>query len=72
MALKRSVAELNALGRNVNQLVRLAHQGANSAGWSQRELLLTIQVCEAMRGHIKDLVKANTHSWRIGHEDVPP
>jgi len=72
MALKRSVAELGVLGRNVNQLVRLAHQGAGSAGWSQRELLLTLQVCEAMRDHIKDLVKANTHSWRIGHENVPP
>lgn len=72
MALKRSVAELGALGRNVNQLVRLAHQGASSAGWGQQELLLTIRVCEVMRDRIKDLVKANTHSWRIGHESIPP
>ena len=72
MALKRSVAELGAIGRNVNQLVRLAHQETKPVGPSREDLWMILRVCESMRDHIKDLVKANTYSWRIGHENVPP
>jgi len=71
MALKRSVAELGAVGRNINQLARLAHQGARSTGPSREELWSILKVCEAMRDHIKGLIEANTRSWEIGHANVP-
>lgn len=71
MALKRSVAELGAIGRNVNQLVRLAHQQGRVGGPGREEVMMLIKVCDAMRNHIKDLIKANTHSWETGHETVP-
>ena len=66
-ALKRSVAELSAIGRNVNQLARVAHQNGQRVGSVQNELLMMLKVCEAMRTHVKDLIKANTRSWETGH-----
>jgi hypothetical protein len=71
MTLKRSVAELGAIGRNINQLARLPHEGARLGGPNRGDLRLILQVCEAMRDHIKDLIKANTGSWVTGHESIP-
>jgi hypothetical protein len=70
MALKRSVAELGAIGRNLNQLTRLVHQRTGSAGPGREDLRMMLKVCEAMRDHTKGLIKANARSWRTGHETV--
>lgn len=71
MALKHSVAELGAIGRNLNQVIQLAHQGAGIAGLSREDLVATVKVCEALRNHTKDLLKANALSWRTGNESAP-
>lgn len=71
MTLKRSVAELGAIGRNINQLAQWVHEGAKPGGPSRGDLRLILQACEAMRDHIKDLIKANTGSWVTGHETIP-
>jgi hypothetical protein len=71
MALKRSVAELGAIGRNLNQLTRLAHQQTGAAGPAREDLRMILKVCEAMRDHTKDLIKANSRSWKVGHDIVP-
>ncbi len=65
MALKHSVAEVGAIGRNLNQLTKLAHQGM--AGPTRGDLLAILKACEALRDHTKDLIKANTRSWTVGH-----
>ena len=70
MALKQSVAALSAIGRNVNQLARVAHQHGRAVESTQQELLTMLKVCEAMRSHVKELIKANTRSWEAGHETV--
>lgn len=70
MALNRSVAELSAIGRNLNQLVRLAHQQGKVVGPSAEAATAFIKVCEVLRDHTKDLIKANTRSWETGHETV--
>jgi predicted DNA-binding ribbon-helix-helix protein len=70
MALRQSVAEIGAIGRNLNQLTRLAHQGAG--GPTRGDLLAILKACEALRVHTKDLVKANTSSWRNGDDIVSP
>jgi hypothetical protein len=49
MALKQSVAELGAIGRNLNQLTRLAHQGM--PGPTLGDLVATLKACEALRDH---------------------
>lgn len=70
MALKRSVAELGAIGRNLNQLARLAHHQTSSAGTAREDLRMMLKVYEAMRDHTKGLIKANSRAWRVGHDTV--
>lgn len=67
MALQHSVAEIGAIGRNLNQLTRLAHQGM--AGPTKSDLLAILKACEALRDHTKGLIKANARSWTVGHGD---
>jgi hypothetical protein len=64
MALKLSVAEVGAIGRNLNQLTRLAHQGAG--GPTRGDLLAILKACEGLRDHTKGLIKANARSWEAG------
>lgn len=68
-ALKRSIAELSAIGRNLNQLARAANQGQRvTAG---NDVLWTLlKACEALRNHTKGLIQANEESWEVGHARV--
>jgi len=68
MALKRSVAELGGIGRNLNQIVRLANQGSKPAGPGREDLRAMLRVAEGLRDHVKGLLKANQIS---GSRDMP-
>jgi predicted DNA binding CopG/RHH family protein len=63
-ALKHSVAELGAIGRNLNQLARAPHQGERSSALGRGDLAAFLKVAQGLRDHIKSLVKANEASWR--------
>src|SRR5688572_13051091 len=67
MVLKRSVAELSAIGRNLNQLARVAHQRPGAGAPDGEVLQMMLKVCEAMRAHTKGLINANARSWEVGH-----
>lgn len=67
LALKRSVAELGAIGRNLNQIARAANQGAKPAGPVREDLKALLRVAEGLRDHVKALLKANQISWGQGH-----
>jgi Bacterial mobilisation protein (MobC) len=66
-ALKRSVAEIGAIGRNINQIARAVNQQQWPEGPSQHYLLQMIRVLTGMRDHIKSLINANLASWSTGH-----
>jgi hypothetical protein len=68
-ALKRAVGELGAVGRNLNQVARALNQGVRVAGPGREDFWAILKVCEALRGHTKDLIKANTLSWALGYAD---
>lgn len=68
-ALKAAVAELSAIGRNLNQIARATNAGARSAGPSRGDLHALIRVCESLRAHVKALLNANLRSWVIGYAD---
>jgi hypothetical protein len=68
--LKRSVAELGAIGRNINQIARAANQGGRVAAPGRDDLRSIIRVCEGLRDHVKALIKANTRSWESGHAEA--
>lgn len=71
MALKRSVAELGAIGRNINQIARLANQGGRTAAIGGEHIRAMLKVSEGLRDHVKALLRANERSWRSGYADAP-
>jgi hypothetical protein len=68
--LKRSVAELGAIGRNLNQIARVANQTGRVTGPSVQELHALLRACAALKDHVKNLVMANTASWETGHAEA--
>jgi hypothetical protein len=67
LALKRSIAELGAVGRNINQIARAANQGYRIAPPGRDDFGAILKVCEGLRDHVKELLKANLRAWEIGH-----
>jgi hypothetical protein len=62
--LKRSVAELGAIGRNLNQIARAVNSGERATLPGRQEVMTMVKIAEGLRDHIKGLVKANTATWR--------
>ncbi|MGC2221245.1 MAG: hypothetical protein WA624_02200 [Methylocella sp.] len=69
---ERAVAALGAIGRNFNQIARVANQTGRVTGPSSEDLRALLRVCTALRDYVKDFVKANRASWEIGHEATHP
>ncbi|HWX37251.1 MAG TPA: plasmid mobilization relaxosome protein MobC, partial [Steroidobacteraceae bacterium] len=67
LALKRSAAELGAIGRNLNQIAKAANQGGKPSGPEREDLRAMLRVAEGLRDHVKALLKANQRSWHHGH-----
>jgi predicted DNA binding CopG/RHH family protein len=67
--MKRSVAELGAIGRNLNQIARAANSGGRLAGPAREDLRAILKVCEALRDNTKGLIKASARAWEVGHAD---
>lgn len=68
-ALKRAIAEIGAVGRNLNQIAAAANRGDRVSGPSREDLRALLKACEALRAHVKDLLKANLTSWAVGYGD---
>jgi hypothetical protein len=70
LALKSAVAELGAIGRNLNQIARAMNQGGRVAGPGREELRAMLQVGNALRDHVKSLLAGNAKSWDQGHAET--
>jgi predicted DNA binding CopG/RHH family protein len=66
--LKRSVAEISAIGRNLNQIAPTVNQGEGSNGASKTDLQALLRALNDMRVYIKSLINSNLESWRSGEE----
>lgn len=66
-ALRATVNELAAVGRNMNTMTRLRHQDSRQPGPGREDLRMMLRVCEVLRDHFRDLIKANLVSWEVGH-----
>jgi len=66
-ALKRSIAELGAVGRNLNQIARALNAGGRSNGPGRQDLEAMLEIAVALRDHIRALLKANETSWERGY-----
>ena len=61
--LKLSVAELGAIGRNLNQIAHVANATGQATGPNRQDLQALLRACSALRDHVKQLVRANAASW---------
>ncbi len=64
--LKRSVAEVGAIGRNINQIARAVNRGEDVGGLSRSDLYAILRALTGLRDHTKGLIKANLESWKSG------
>jgi hypothetical protein len=72
LALNRTVAELGAIGRNLNQIARATHQAVPIAEPRRSDVLTMLRVCEALRDHVKALLKEHAMSWKAGYAEPSP
>jgi hypothetical protein len=68
--LKRAVAELGAIGRNLNQIARAAYQTGRMNGPTGPDLRALLRACEVLRDHVKGLIRANDVSWESGYAEA--
>ncbi len=69
-ALKRSLAEVGAIGRNLNQIARAVNEHQWPNGPDKYFLHRMLQATAALRDHFKSLIKANLASWDDGYEET--
>jgi hypothetical protein len=67
-ALKRAIAEISAIGRNLNQLARAANLGERPAGPSRSDLQALLRACTGLRDAMKGVINTNLASWEVGYE----
>ena len=72
LALKRSTAELACIGRNINQIAKVANEGGGWPSSVREEFRAMLRICEALRENTKALLKANLRSWSVGHVETKP
>lgn len=68
--LKRAVAELGAIGRNLNQIARVANETRRANGPSTQDLQAVLRACTALRDRVKEVLHANTISWETSHAEA--
>ena len=66
LALRHSISELSAIGRNINQIARAANDGGRLRGSAREEFRAMLGICEALRDNTKALLMANVTSWESG------
>jgi hypothetical protein len=69
-ALKRSIAELGAIGRNLNQIARMLNAGGRPDGPRHHDLELMLKIAVGLRDHVRALLKANETSWGRGYAET--
>lgn len=69
LALDRVVAELTAVGRNLNQVARALNRGQSIVP-RRDDVEAMLRVCGALRDHVKTLLAANEKNWNQGHAET--
>jgi len=70
LALKHSVSELKAVGRNINQMAKALNQDLRAVGPGRQEVNAMLKVAEGLRDHFRALLKANEKSWLEGYAET--
>jgi hypothetical protein len=70
LAMRHSIAELKAVGRNLNQMARALNQDVRAIVPGRQEVNAMLKVAEGLRDHFKALLKANQKSWLLGYAET--
>ena len=70
LALRHSIAELRAVGRNLNQMAKALNQDVRAIVPGRQEVNAMLKVAEGLRDHFKALLKANAKSWLEGYAET--
>jgi hypothetical protein len=70
-ALRKSLMEVAAIGRNFNQMARALNAGERSTGPDNTSLMSLLRVLDALREHFRKLLDANSKSWEVGYAKAP-
>jgi hypothetical protein len=65
-ALTAAIAELGAIGLNINQIARVANLTGRVEGLRTADLFALLRALEGLRDHVKGLVRSNIASWEVG------
>jgi len=66
-ALKRSIAEVGAIGRNLNQIARAMSRGERGDDLEIAYLQGLMKILAGLRDYTKGLITANSLSWEAGN-----
>jgi hypothetical protein len=61
--LRHAAGAVGAVGRNLNQIARVAHQTGRLEGLTTGDLRAMLAAFEGLRAHFKALIEANVASW---------
>ncbi len=64
---RHALGALGAVGRNLNQITRVAHQTGRVEGLTTADLRAILAAFEGLRAHFKRLIEANIASWETDH-----
>jgi hypothetical protein len=67
-ALKQSIGEIGAIGRNINQIARAMNRGETASGLTRAEVQALIKALTAHKDRMKAVIAANLASWKDGYE----
>jgi hypothetical protein len=70
LALRGSIAELRAIGRNLNQMAKVLNQDVRAIVPGRHEVNAMLRVAEGLRDHFKALLKANEKAWLQGYAET--
>ena len=68
--LKRVMGELGMIGRNLNQIARVANQTGNVTSPTPADLRAVLRALEGLRDHVNGLLLANVKSWETGNAET--
>jgi hypothetical protein len=67
--LRSSLLAISAIGRNLNQLARVANETGNVVGVSVNDFHAVLRACEGLRDAFRKLIVANVKSWETGRPE---
>ena len=65
---RQCVAQLSAIGRNLNQVARRVNQDGVVSSITRADLSLFLMTCTVAVTSFKSILKANKRSWEVGYE----